>query len=99
MSKIYTIEEIRAIVAPIAAQHGVERIFLFGSYARGEANEDSDIDLRVDRGRLGLIALGGLYCDLEDALETALDLVTTGSLDESFLRDIAKEEILLYERA
>lgn len=87
MEKVYTIEEIKSIVAPIAATHGVDRIYLFGSYTRGEAAPSSDIDLRVDKGRLrGLIALGALYADLEDGLGKKLDLLTTGSLDQKFLQ-------------
>ena len=97
MDRIYTIEEIKSIVAPIAAAHDVGRIYLFGSYARGEATASSDIDLRVDKGNLkGLFALGALYADLEDSLEKQLDLLTTGSLDQKFLQKIAKEEILIY---
>lgn len=97
MEQIYTVDEIRSIVAPIAAAHKVERIYLFGSYARGEATAVSDIDLRVDKGELrGLIALGALYAELEDGLGKRLDLLTTGSLDQSFLERIAKEEVLLY---
>lgn len=80
--------------APIAAQHGVERIYLFGSYARGEATKNSDVDLRVDKGNLrGMFALGALYSDLEDSLGKDLDLLTTGSLDQRFLDQIAGEEI------
>lgn len=97
MDRIYTIDEIKSIVAPIAAAHDVGRIYLFGSYARGEATASSDIDLRVDKGKLkGLFALGALYADLEDSLEKQLDLLTTGSLDQKFLQKIAKEEILIY---
>ena len=97
MERVYTIEEIRSIVAPIAAVHDVDRIYLFGSYARGEATPSSDIDLRVDKGRLkGLIALGALYADLEDGLGKKLDLLTTGSLDQKFLQHISKEEVLIY---
>ena len=97
MDRVYTIEEIKSIVAPIAAIHNVDRIYLFGSYARGEATPSSDIDLRVDKGRLrGLIALGALYADLEDGLGKKLDLLTTGSLDQKFLQHIAKEEVLIY---
>lgn len=98
--RIYSIDDIRAIVAPIAARHGVERVYLFGSYARGEANAHSDIDLRVDKGRLkDMFALGALYSDLEEGLDKALDLLTTGSLDEKFLSRISDEEVLLYDRA
>ena len=97
MERVYTIEEIKSIVAPIAAIHDVDRIYLFGSYARGEATPSSDIDLRVDKGRLrGRIALGALYADLEDGLGKKLDLLTTGSLDQKFLQHIAKEEVLIY---
>ena len=40
--QIYSVGDLRAIIAPIAARHGVERIYLFGSYARGEATKNSD---------------------------------------------------------
>lgn len=97
MDKVYTIEEIKSIVVPIAKAHSVGRIYLFGSYARGEATPSSDVDLRVDKGNLrGLFALGALYADLEEGLGKKLDLLTTGSLDQSFLRSIADEEVLLY---
>ena len=97
-SHIYSIDDIRAIIAPIAAQHGVDRIYLFGSYARGEATAHSDIDLRVDKGCLhDMFALGALYSDLEESLNKDLDLLTTGSLDEAFLHSISGEEVLLYD--
>lgn len=97
MEKIYTIDELKAIVAPIAAAHEVDRVYLFGSYARGEATPRSDVDLRVDKGKLrGLFALGALYADLEDGLGKKLDLLTTGSLDQQFLKEIAGEEVLIY---
>lgn len=97
MDKVYTIDEIKSIVAPIAAAHQVSRIYLFGSYARGNADANSDIDLRVDKGQLkGLFSLGALYADLEDSLGKKLDLLTTGSLDPKFLQSIANEEVLIY---
>ncbi|MCM1335368.1 MAG: nucleotidyltransferase domain-containing protein [Bacteroides sp.] len=74
-------ERVRPIaerVRPIAERYGTGKIYLFGSYARGEATEESDIDLLVDaEGRLrGFFAFGGLYGDLKDALRKELDLVT-----------------------
>ena len=45
---IYSIHEIQQRIAPVVKQYGVKAVFLFGSYARGEAREDSDIDLLVD---------------------------------------------------
>ena len=95
--KTYTIEEIKSIVEPIARKYGVARVYLFGSYARGEATEKSDVDLRVDKGSLkGMFALCGLYTEIEEALQMKVDVLTTGSLDEEFLLRIQKEEMLLY---
>lgn len=95
--KIHTIQEIKATVQPIAEHYGLERVCLFGSYARGEATPESDIDLRVDKGKLkGMFALSSLYSDLEAALDTKIDLLTTASLDEDFLQEIAQEEVLVY---
>ena len=92
-TQVYSIDEIREIVAPIAKQHGVDKVFLFGSYARGDATPASDVDLCVDAPKLrGLFALGGLYADLEDALKKSIDVVTTGSLkynkDKAFLENL-----------
>lgn len=97
-NKVYSLDEIKSIVAPIAQTYGVQRVFLFGSYARGEATPTSDLDFRVDKGKLkGLFALGGLYSDLEENFNKDLDLLTTGSLEPSFLNQIKNEEILIYE--
>jgi len=62
----YTIEEIKIIAEPIARKYGLERVYLFGSYSRGDANENSDVDLRIDKGALkGMFALCGLYTEIE----------------------------------
>ena len=96
-AKKYTIEEIKTVVEPIARKYGVERVYLFGSYARGDVTENSDIDLRVDKGSLkGMFALCGLYTEIEEALQTKVDVLTTGSLENDFLHKIRKEEVLLY---
>lgn len=95
--KIYTVEEIRDCITPIAKEYGVEKVYLFGSYARGEATEQSDLDFRIDKGEIrGYFALGGLYNKLTDALDKPIDLVTTESLDDEFIKNIAPEEVLLY---
>ena len=51
-NKVYTIDETKNIVEPIAKSYCVQRIFLFGSYARWEATFLSDLDFRIDRGAL-----------------------------------------------
>lgn len=74
-------------------------VFLFGSYARGDYNENSDIDLRIEKGDLkGMFALCGFYSDVENALQKNVDILTTGSLEQDFLQSIKKDEVLIYER-
>ena len=104
--RIYTLDEIRNIVVPIARRHRVSKMYLFGSYARGEADADSDIDLRIDAEHItDLFGLGSLYADLEAALSKSLDLVTTQSLRQNIndpltqklIRNMRRDEKLLYE--
>ncbi len=97
-SKPLTIEAIKKAVHQTAEKYGVDKIYLFGSYARGEATLESDIDLHIEKGRIAdLIALSEFQIELESTLETHVDLLTTGSLDEAFLKRIKREEILIYE--
>ena len=97
--KIYSLEEIHAIAAPLAKQYGIAALYLFGSYARGEATPQSDIDFRIDRsGVEDLLSLGGLYADLEERFDKPIDMLTTQMLSEDFLASIQPEEVLLYAR-
>ena len=103
-NRIYTLDEIAGIIAPIAARYGVDRIFIFGSYARGEADENSDIDLCIEAVAIkGLFALSGLYANLEEALGKELDLITAKSLkyndDDSFKNNLENERVVIYEAA
>lgn len=93
----YSVEEIQEIVSALARRYGAGRIYLFGSYARGDADADSDIDLRIDKGKIRGLQLGGLAADLEDALGMPVDLIPTGCLDVDFLNAISSDEVLLYE--
>lgn len=97
MKQTLEIDKIRQTIAALGAQYGAERIYLFGSYARGEAKANSDVDLRIDKGRIyGLFALAGFKLAIEEQLNTKVDLLTTESLDKQFLDSIHPEEILLY---
>lgn len=96
-----TIDEIKRAVAPICERYGVERLSLFGSYARGEADELSDVDLIVDKydeKKLRGFAWGGLYADIQEALGVEIDLVSRRGTRQKFLDRIAKDEVLLYAR-
>ena len=107
---IYSLDEIAASVAPIAKKYGIRAVYLFGSYARQEATEQSDIDFLIDTtgSQLkGLLALGALYCELEAAFQKKIDLITVNSLEqkalmpseERFRDNVNRERIMLYEVA
>ena len=96
--EIYTIEEISKIIKPIAKAYGVGCMSLFGSYARGEATENSDIDFRIvdDGGLRGFFRLAGFHRELEEKLQTSVDVLPTDALSESFLREVITEEVIVY---
>ena len=95
--RMYSTNELEKIIFPIARKYGVERLFLFGSYARGDNTETSDIDFRIDKGRVQGLQMAALLLDLEDALQKPVDLISTGAMDRQFLERISKEEKLIYD--
>lgn len=97
MAGQYTIEELRSRIAPIAQRHGVQSVSLFGSYSKGTATDGSDIDLKIEKGKLrSLFQICDFRLAVEDALECPVNLVTSESSDQDFLDMIAKDEVLLY---
>lgn len=94
----YTIEDIKEKTIPIAKKHGISRMSLFGSYARGEATDNSDVDIFVDKGKMNsLLKYYSFVTELEDVLLCHVDVVTTGIEDKDFLKVITSEGVLLYE--
>ncbi|MDR3283469.1 MAG: nucleotidyltransferase domain-containing protein [Candidatus Methanoplasma sp.] len=100
-SKRMSVDELRDIIAPIAERHGVDRIVLFGSAARGEADSKSDYDFCVDKGAArSAFALGSLYMDLRAAVGGDIDLVSRSALEPGteFLTNVERDGVTLYER-
>ena len=93
-----TIDEIKKAVTPICERYGVEKMWLFGSYARGEADDKSDVDLIHVGGKFKGWEYGGFYGDLYDALGVEIDLLSKEFTRPKFLNKISKDEVLLYER-
>ncbi len=94
----YTINEIKYKANPIAKSYGIRRMGLFGSYARGEAGDDSDVDLFIEKGKLkSLIQYFMFIRELEQALQCHVDVVTTEIEDKQFLAEIMREGVILYE--
>ena len=80
---VYTLDEIAQRVRPVAEKYHLRAVYVFGSYARGEAREESDVDLLIDDTDSGLrgLAYGGLCYDLEEALEKEISFILVGSLE------------------
>jgi predicted nucleotidyltransferase len=98
-AQIYSLDEIKNIVTTVAPKYGVQRVVLFGSYARGEGRENSDIDLLIDKGAIkGLFQFAAFQRELQEKLNKPVDVLTQGALSERFQRQIHKEEVLLYDR-
>ena len=86
-----TIEEIKKVVAEIAPEYNLKKVTLFGSRARGNFREDSDIDLIVDFPEdAGLLKLISLKHKLEDIFNLNVDVVSRGGLKTSYI-EIEKE--------
>lgn len=86
------IEWYRTEILVLAERHGVRDVRVFGSMARGDAGDASDVDLLVSLPpeRTGL-ALGGLLMDVQDLLGRRVDVVTEAVLYPAF-RDHVLEE-------
>ena len=79
----------------------VLKAWLFGSFARGEEREDSDVDLLIlpDMSqKFSLFTLGGMYMDLKELLGREVDLVPEGSLLPFAQETAEQDKKLIYER-
>lgn len=97
MSKVYTVAELQRVLDPVFARFGVKRAVLFGSYAKGQAGEGSDVDLLVDSGLRGL-AFYGLLDSIASALEVPVDLIDASQIDRGsrIEREIAGSGVQIY---
>ena len=91
-----TIKQIKQIIKPILNKYGIYEIYLFGSYARGEANKDSDVDIYCERGKVKTIKTQiELEEELESSLDKKVDILFIGGLftDISFKEELEKDMI------
>ncbi|EOE4935519.1 nucleotidyltransferase domain-containing protein [Enterococcus faecium] len=107
---VLTVEEIKERVKPIAEKYEIPVVYIFGSYARNEATNDSDIDFLV--GTTGLpekyrwSVYSDFFEDLKEAVEHDIDLVELEAFEEpvqfdfnrEFFKKMMKERIKIFER-
>jgi predicted nucleotidyltransferase len=94
----YTIEQIKAALLPLTLKYEIDKLVLFGSYARGNADSLSDIDLVVDGNLNGLIFFG-LLEEVSQIFVKDVDLIFLPEIekDSDFYKAVMKG-IILYER-
>ena len=94
-----TFNEIRNVITPVLEKYHVKSAYIFGSYARGEAKETSDLDLFVvfHNDNLTLFEVGGLLETLKDVLGMDVDLITDGNtLTKRFRDNLMRDMIHMY---
>jgi len=96
---ILDLKEITAEVIKVIDQYGIVKAGVFGSYARGEANDESDIDLLFEfKEVIGLMKLGGLKIDLEEALGKQVDVLQFCSINPQIHDHVLQEVKIIYEQ-
>ena len=101
---VYTTEQISKMIQPVAKQYGMDKVYLFGSYARGDATDSSDIDFYVEfTNRLGL-KFCSFVSDMEQSVGKKVDIITKDGLynpttlksNQLLIKNITRERKCIY---
>lgn len=106
---VYSIDELKKRIVPVAKKYNLRAVYVFGSYARNEATDQSDIDILIDRTDAkvkSLFEMGALYNDLCESIGKEVDLLTTHALFQDsdnertpwFTETVMKERVPIYEQ-
>jgi len=90
------IEEIKGKIVPVLKRHDVVHAAIFGSFVRGEAKKDSDIDILVEfKGEKSLLDLVALKLELQDLLRREVDVVEYSTIHPLLKERILKEQVTM----
>ncbi|MCW1294634.1 MAG: nucleotidyltransferase family protein [Candidatus Parvarchaeota archaeon] len=97
--RVNSLEEVKRLAIPVLKEHGIRKAAVFGSFARGDFDDKSDVDFLIEPpdGKFSLLDLAGVKVDLEEVLGRKVDLVLYRSIYEPIKGRILKEQIILYE--
>jgi len=96
-----TIDEIKSIITPLVSPYPIARVILFGSYARGESSEYSDVDLIIDsNGRLSAFDYFGIIGIIVKKMPVKVDVFELDEIKKpsSMFDNITREGVVIYER-
>ncbi|WP_407396707.1 nucleotidyltransferase family protein [Anaerovibrio sp.] len=101
-----SIDEIKNAAAAVCKKYDVERAYLFGSYSRNEADEQSDVDIRIDTKKdnpklSSLLKVCAFQCELEEVLHKKVQIITKlpppeDDLNSIFRENVLRDEVLIY---
>ena len=90
------LEEVKRRTLPILVRHDVIHAAIFGSFARGESKENSDLDILVELPKTkSLLNLVALKLELEDELKRDVDLLTYRGLHPRIREKVIKEQLAI----
>ncbi len=90
--KAPTLSNTTAIIVPVLEKYGIRHAAIFGSVARRDSNEKSDVDILIERPENAVLVLP-LITELKEALHRDVDLVTYESLDSHIKEQVLKESV------
>ena len=93
-----TVQQIKDTVTDYFKDKPVKKVYLFGSYARGDAREESDVDFGIimEDKKMSLWKYAGLALGLEEALDKKIDLIEIDLMHSWVKRNFEKEKIEIY---
>ena len=97
---MYAKEDVIKKIIPIFSSYPIRRAALFGSYARKEQNEDSDIDILLEFYEPIGLRYGSLYLDIKEAVPVPVGLMTKAGLEEQsehFINEVMRDMEVFYE--
>jgi len=90
------IKHLQSDIVPILRNHNVLKAGLFGSYARGDINQDSDVDILIELPQdVSLFEFSSIKIELEERLQKKVDLVEYSSLKQRLKKNILNDHIAI----